>query len=243
MRRSMKKRRFFPAIELYKVRDEYYVVDGHHRVVVAKELGRLAIDAHVTEYLPMGENPDDVLYREKVCFEMRTKLKGLRITKKDFYQILMREIERYHKKIQDKDKKILFQEAARAWYNQIFNPAIRDITESGILRFFKDLTPEDFYTYLQNNRELHLRKEDKDFISDPLKTTNLQKIANELKLLVEKDTHLNSEETRRKFKKTLPPCFYLNFCPYYPDEEKFAFIERTKKYYSQIWNHIKQIFS
>jgi hypothetical protein len=36
-----------PAIELMQVSPAYYVVDGHHRISVAKFLGQQAIDAHI----------------------------------------------------------------------------------------------------------------------------------------------------------------------------------------------------
>src|SRR4051794_15378173 len=38
-----------PPISLYKVGDLFFVRDGHHRVSVAKSLGRQDIDAYVTE--------------------------------------------------------------------------------------------------------------------------------------------------------------------------------------------------
>jgi hypothetical protein len=38
-----------PPVSLYKVGDLYFVRDGHHRVSVAKSLGRKDIDAYVTE--------------------------------------------------------------------------------------------------------------------------------------------------------------------------------------------------
>jgi protein kinase-like protein/cyclic nucleotide-binding protein len=54
-----------PPIEVYKlkfrsgsaggpVRSEYYVVDGHHRVAMARQLGQEFVDAHVVEYA--GQN-------------------------------------------------------------------------------------------------------------------------------------------------------------------------------------------
>ena len=54
-----------PPIEVYKlkfrsgsaggaVRSEYYVVDGHHRVAMARKLGQEFVDAHVVEYA--GQN-------------------------------------------------------------------------------------------------------------------------------------------------------------------------------------------
>jgi hypothetical protein len=43
--------RALPAIEVYALGDEYYVVDGHHRVAAARALGQVYIDALVHEFL------------------------------------------------------------------------------------------------------------------------------------------------------------------------------------------------
>jgi hypothetical protein len=54
-----------PPLELYKVKEPeqpstYYVVDGHHRVAMAKQLGQDALDAHVVEYrVKPGEKDAD----------------------------------------------------------------------------------------------------------------------------------------------------------------------------------------
>lgn len=39
-----------PPVELVQVGDSYYVIDGHHRVSVARTLGYLFIDADVTRW-------------------------------------------------------------------------------------------------------------------------------------------------------------------------------------------------
>ena len=39
-----------PAIVLYKVGEVYFVVDGHHRVSVARKQGQVFIDADVREF-------------------------------------------------------------------------------------------------------------------------------------------------------------------------------------------------
>jgi hypothetical protein len=39
-----------PAVELLRLGHDYYVLDGHHRVVAAKQLGREFVDAEVTDY-------------------------------------------------------------------------------------------------------------------------------------------------------------------------------------------------
>jgi hypothetical protein len=38
-----------PPISVYRVGDQHFVSDGHHRVSVARALGMAAIDAEVTE--------------------------------------------------------------------------------------------------------------------------------------------------------------------------------------------------
>jgi hypothetical protein len=48
-----------PPVSLYKIGDLYFVRDGHHRVSVAKSLGRKDIDAYVTEVntrIKLGED-------------------------------------------------------------------------------------------------------------------------------------------------------------------------------------------
>ncbi len=38
-----------PPVELYQIGENYFVVDGHHRVSVARARGQIFIDAHVIE--------------------------------------------------------------------------------------------------------------------------------------------------------------------------------------------------
>jgi len=42
-----------PPIDVYKLDDYYYVIDGHHRVSVARSLGRTEINARVIESGPV----------------------------------------------------------------------------------------------------------------------------------------------------------------------------------------------
>jgi hypothetical protein len=43
-----------PPVELLKIGDEYWVVDGHNRIAAALQVGAMAVDADVTELLPQG---------------------------------------------------------------------------------------------------------------------------------------------------------------------------------------------
>ncbi|HEU5314552.1 MAG TPA: hypothetical protein VFX49_00450 [Chloroflexota bacterium] len=70
--RAMQEGKVLPPIEVYKARltrpdprgaggpverTEYYVVDGHHRVAMAKNLGQDYLDAHVVEYKVAPDPP------------------------------------------------------------------------------------------------------------------------------------------------------------------------------------------
>ena len=56
IREAMQAGKYLPPIEVYKLksesdtRSEYYVLDGHHRVAMARRFGQDFLDAHVIEY-------------------------------------------------------------------------------------------------------------------------------------------------------------------------------------------------
>jgi uncharacterized ParB-like nuclease family protein len=41
-----------PPVKLYQIKNEYYVLDGNHRVSAAKKLGYKHIEARIVEFLP-----------------------------------------------------------------------------------------------------------------------------------------------------------------------------------------------
>ena len=67
--KAMQQGKILPPLELYKVKQlpgssaappppsEYYVVDGHHRVAMARKLGQDYLDAHVVEYKVAAKAP------------------------------------------------------------------------------------------------------------------------------------------------------------------------------------------
>jgi CRP-like cAMP-binding protein len=47
---AMRAGKELPPIEVYQLSGKYYVLDGHHRVAMARRLGQDFVDAHVVEY-------------------------------------------------------------------------------------------------------------------------------------------------------------------------------------------------
>lgn len=44
-----------PPVELIQIREAYFVIDGHHRISVARALGQDTIDANITEWHIIGQ--------------------------------------------------------------------------------------------------------------------------------------------------------------------------------------------
>ncbi len=53
--------RGLPPIEVYQVGEVYFVLDGHHRVSVGRQIGLKVIEAHVTEFVSPIRLTGDIL--------------------------------------------------------------------------------------------------------------------------------------------------------------------------------------
>jgi hypothetical protein len=54
IKRAMLGGKSMPPVLLYKINDEYYVMDGNHRIAAAKELDRFEIKAKIVELIPIS---------------------------------------------------------------------------------------------------------------------------------------------------------------------------------------------
>jgi nucleotide-binding universal stress UspA family protein len=150
-----------PPISLYKVGDAYFVVDGHHRVSVARENGQTFIDAEVIEVksrVPVSADLTisdlDVLgaYRE---FLDQTRLdvlrpdQKLRLTMPGDYARLLEHI-RTHKYFVDREQptEISWDEACTHWYDQVYMPVADTIRRQNLLSGFPRLTEADLYFWI-----------------------------------------------------------------------------------------------
>ena len=64
----------FPPISVYRIGELHFVRDGHHRVSVARSLGRTDIDAYVTLVRRLAENYYAAVTRYTTSSFMRLKL-------------------------------------------------------------------------------------------------------------------------------------------------------------------------
>ncbi len=159
----------FPRVELYQVGEAYFVVDGHHRVSVARSLGAPAIEAHVLEFLtPVPLGPDasleDVLRKEGLAdFLEATGLvpstpDEFRVTHPGDYAEMLEHVavHRYFLGL-ELSRCTSWEEAVRSWYETFFRPMTETIRSSGILGDFPGRTEADLYLFTA--RHLHALRE------------------------------------------------------------------------------------
>ena len=156
----------FPPIEVYKVGSVYFVLDGNHRVSVAKQLGAKTIEAYVTELptaVPIDENlsPDDLLIKEGYAeFLRKTQLDKIRSGS----EVLLTEPARY-KEIEehiavhryfmglDQKREIPYSEAVASWYDNVYMPMVDLIRKYEVLDYFPGRTEADLYAWLIKHQE------------------------------------------------------------------------------------------
>jgi len=151
---------YLPPVVLYKVGDVYFVVDGHHRVSVAREQGQEFIEAEIREcatrvnITPNIRTEDLEILGAKVNFLERTALDNIRpqadikLTIPDGFERMLEHIavHRYFMGL-DYLRDISEHEAVAHWYDTVYMPIIEVIRKSGILKNFPDKTEGDMYMW------------------------------------------------------------------------------------------------
>ena len=157
--REMSKGKLFPPISLYQIKDNYYILDGHHRFTAAKNLGHDTIRACILELLPSKDSLENRLYIEKIEFRDRFCLtETIKLTEPGQYNHLAEQIEEHHQYLEkERTEKLKPEEAAADWYKTIYLPLMKLIAKSGLVNSFKNRTVDDLYLYIS----LHQWKEGK----------------------------------------------------------------------------------
>jgi len=151
-------------IEVYKVGDAYFVLDGNHRVSIARQEGFETIEAHVIEVrsdipvTPDLQLDDLIIKSEYADFLEKTEFKSifpnadLSITVPGQYAKLLEHIEIHrHFMGLELQRHIPYQEAVKHWYETVYTPTIEPIRERGTLRWFPGRTETDLYLWVSEH--------------------------------------------------------------------------------------------
>jgi hypothetical protein len=157
----------FPPISVYRIGDLHFVRDGHHRVSVAKSLGREDIDAYVTQVrtrIPTGDElrlADLPLKSHERLFAERVPLPPeqlARVRPSDPWDFgrLAEGVEAWGFRVmQGRREYMSREEVARLWYEEDFLPVVKTLREGGFIR--PSETEGDAYTRVVTTRYVLLR--------------------------------------------------------------------------------------
>ena len=195
-----------PPVSLYQIGDAYFVIDGNHRVSIAKEMGIDSIEAYVTEIktkVPITSNltaEELVLKAAYANFLEDTQLDHY-LPGVDFslhlvenYPLLKEHISvhQYYMGIENA-RPVSFEEAAAHWYNAVYSPVVNAIENSGLHHAFRDLTLTDLYLWLLDQQ--HSLQED---LGITLKPENVLDFAADREGIETDTEHSTAEEQIRQ---------------------------------------------
>jgi nucleotide-binding universal stress UspA family protein len=152
-------------IEAYKVSNVYFVLDGNHRVSIARQEGWKSIQAHVIEIqtdIPLTPDlraEELIIKSEYADFLEQTGLNrsrepiDLKITIPGGYQKLLDEISAHQRLLEEThQKEYSLAESAESWYSEIYLPFAEAVRERGMMRWFADRTITDLYVWMAEHR-------------------------------------------------------------------------------------------
>jgi len=135
----------FPPISVYRVGDLHFVRDGHHRVSVAKSLGREDIDAYVTQVRTRVGTGDELrladlpLKGHERLFKERVPLppeRHVRVRPSDpwHYGDLAEGVEAWgFRLMQERREYMDREEVARTWFEEEFEPVVATLREAELV--------------------------------------------------------------------------------------------------------------
>jgi DNA-binding Lrp family transcriptional regulator len=147
---AMRQGRNLGPVKLYQIKNEFYVLDGNHRISAAKELGQDEILAHIVELVPTDNSLQNILFRERAEFADRTRLPvEINVTEVSQYAHLLDQISEHRKFLEKQgEKSISFEDAALDWHKTIYRPLCSILKKGRLGDSFAGRTIADLYAYI-----------------------------------------------------------------------------------------------
>jgi hypothetical protein len=155
----------WPPIIVYQVGNSYFVVDGHHRVALAKQKKIDYIDAEVTELrarFPIEEGIDIgrmILAEQQQLFMEESGLERVKpdaiieLSQPHGYVELLEIIHAHAYDLCSKDHRVVaVEEAARDFYDHIYLPTVEAMHSEGVIEAFPNATTGDLFMAVYERR-------------------------------------------------------------------------------------------
>ena len=155
----------FPPIVAYQLGDAYFVLDGHHRVAIARRQRMATIDAEVTElkarwHLPADADVVELIHAEQERIFMDDS--GLAEARPDVHIRFSRpvgyvelletvQLHGYHLML-EAQQALARAEIAEDWYTTVYLPTIEAIHAEGLDEVCPEVTDPDRFLWVWNRR-------------------------------------------------------------------------------------------
>ena len=143
--KAMRRGQEMPPIDVYRVGDLHFVIDGHHRVSVARQLGLELIDANVTEIVtevPVGGairvgdlavKSQERLFYERVPLP-RAARERIKFNEKWRYAELAEGVEAWGFRAMQAEGEFMDRATvARRWFDEEYLPVVELLREEGLI--------------------------------------------------------------------------------------------------------------
>lgn len=153
IKKALKEGKSLPPVKLYQIKNEYYVLDGNHRIAALKEAGRDDVRARILEFVPSKKSLANLVYREKADFDDLTRLPAeIELTELGQYGRLIQQINVHQAFLKAQTGADLpLTQAALDWYRSIYSPLLAIIENGKLESHFPDRTPADLYVYISTH--------------------------------------------------------------------------------------------
>ncbi|UCD78326.1 MAG: Lrp/AsnC ligand binding domain-containing protein [Desulfobacterales bacterium] len=184
---AMREGRSLGPVKLFEIKDEFYVLDGNHRIAAAKALGHDEILAHIEEFIPSKNTLQNILYRERAEFADRTRLPAeINLTEVNQYAYLLEQISEHRQFLQEAEAdEVTFEKAALDWFKTIYRPLCTIIKRSRLVDSFPERTIDDLYAYITFHQWKEGRKRQYGIGVDKLVPKNMEEFRKKMTELKE----------------------------------------------------------
>jgi hypothetical protein len=155
----------FPPIVAYEVDGSYFIVDGHHRVAIARQRGMTHIDAEVTRLrtgypLPSGADirhivhlEQERLFMEESGLERARPEAHITFSRPQGYVELLQHLKAHgYDLMLERGEVLPREEVAADWYDRVYLPAVDAVRRARLHEALPGATDGDLFLALEQRR-------------------------------------------------------------------------------------------
>jgi hypothetical protein len=158
----------FPPILVYEIDGRYFVVDGHHRVAIAKQRGIEMIDAEITQLRSRTPLPPDIDIGTIIMAEQQRRFMeesglgrarpgaGIEFSRPQGYIEMLEHIKihGFHL-MMERGEVLSVEDIAADWCDRVYVPTVEAIHREGLPEMWPKATDADMFLWVgQRRREL-----------------------------------------------------------------------------------------